>query len=68
MNTQATRNNDRLLFWIGITLLLLSFGFGDTAIVAAAARVVTAGQLAAAALAFLLIGSGLLFTAWQIRR
>ena len=68
MNISASGNNNHLLYWIAATLLLLSFVLGDTAIIGWSASLVTFGQLAAAALAFLLIGTGVLYTVWQMKR
>jgi uncharacterized membrane protein YqjE len=68
MNTTESVNNDRLLFWVACTLLFTGFGLADTATVAACASLVTYWQLAAFAFSFALIGTGLLFTIWQMRR
>jgi hypothetical protein len=61
-------NNDRLLCLIAAALLLTGFGLGDAAIIASCASLVTVGQLIACVFSFALIGSGLLFTVWQMRR
>jgi hypothetical protein len=61
-------NNDHLVCWIAVALLLTSFSLGDAAIIAACASLVTIGQLVACAVSFALVGSGLLFTVWQMRR
>jgi hypothetical protein len=68
MNIQDSRNHDRLLHGIAATLLLICFGFGDTAVIAWSASVASFGQLTAAAVALTLIGAGVLFTVWQMRR
>ena len=68
MTTSIKSHDNHLLQWMAAAFLLLLFGFGDTAIVAVAASLVTFGQLAAVSAAFLLIAVGLIFTAWQIRR
>ena len=68
MNIPASRNNDDLLYWIAAILLLMGFGLGDAAIVAWSASLVTIWQLVAATISFVLIGGGMLFTVWQMRR
>jgi hypothetical protein len=68
MNIPASRDKDHLLYWIAATLLLMSFILGDTAIIVWSASLVTFGQLVAAALAFVLIGIGVFFTAWEMRQ
>jgi hypothetical protein len=68
MNIPALRNNDHFLVWTGAILLLLSFGFGDAAIVVWSASLISSWQLFAAAFSFLLIEMGLLYTIWQMRR
>jgi hypothetical protein len=62
-----TPNNDRLLYWIGATLLLTVFGLTETAIVAWCASLVTFGQLVAVSLTLVLTGTGTFFTFWQMR-
>jgi hypothetical protein len=64
----ASRNNDHLLSWIAGVLLLIGFGLVDAAIIASCASLLAFGQLIACAFSFALIGSGLLFTVWQMRR
>ena len=66
MNATVSHNNGRLLGWLIAVLLLMAFGLGDTAIVVWSASLVTVGQLAAAAIAFGLIGTGVLITVWRI--
>jgi hypothetical protein len=72
MNIQASHgasnNDDRLVYWIGATLLLMYFGVGDAAIIAWSASLATVGQLATALVAFILTGMGLLYTVWLMRR
>ena len=68
MNIQASQTNNHLLFWIAITLLLAGVGLGDTAIVAWYASAATVWQLAGFLFSFALIGAGVLFTVWQMRR
>jgi large-conductance mechanosensitive channel len=68
MNIPVPSYNNQLLLWIAVTLLLASFALADTAIVVWSAALVSLGQLVASALAFLLIGTGVLFTVWQMRR
>jgi hypothetical protein len=63
-----SRNNDHLVCWIAIALLVISFTLGDAAIIAACASLITIGQLVACAVLFALVSSGLLFTVWQMRR
>jgi len=67
MNIRALNSND-LLYWVTATLLLMSFGFADLAVVAWSASLFTIGQLAAAAVAFVLIGTGVFVTAWWFGR
>ena len=55
------------MLWVGVALLLMSFGLLDTGIIVWSASLATAGQLAAFALAFASIGTGVLFTLWQMR-
>jgi hypothetical protein len=56
------------IYWMAAVLLFLSFVFGDVAVVVWSAALATFGQLAAAALAFVATGVGLLFTLWQVGR
>ncbi len=56
------------IYWMAAVLLLMTFVFGDIAVVVWSAALATFGQLAAAALAFASTGMGLLFTVWQFRR
>lgn len=60
--------NDHLLCWMAAILLLMAFVLGDAAVIASCASLVTVAQLIGFAISFALIGSGLLFTVWQIRR
>jgi len=57
-----------VIYWISVALLLMSFGFGDVAVIVWSAALATVGQLAVAALAFMATGVGLLFTIWQMGR
>lgn len=59
---------DHLLHWIGATLLLALFGLSDAAVIAWSSALLNAEQIAAAGLAFLIIGAGLLFSVRQLRR
>lgn len=56
------------IYWMAAVLLLLSFVFGDVAVIVWSAALATFGQLAVAALAFEATGMGLLFTLWHIGR
>ncbi len=60
--------NNHFLFWTAAVLLLMSFGFGDAAIVAWSASLVSSWQLLAAAFSFLLITMGLFVTVWRMKR
>jgi hypothetical protein len=62
------RKKDHLLYWIAAALLLIGFGLGDTAIVAWAASLATASQLAVLGLAFAVTATGVIFTFWEMRR
>jgi hypothetical protein len=66
MHIPASTDNKHLLQWLAVILLLIGFGLGDTAVIAWYASLVTAWQLAGSAFSFMLIGAGLLFTAWRI--
>ena len=68
MTLLVPQKSDHLLYWITAALLLVSFGLADAAVVAWAASVVTIGQLLAVAFTFVLTGSGVVFTAWRMRR
>ena len=68
MKTSALRNDDHLLHWMGATLLLISFGLGDAAIIAWCASAIDFGELFAVVFSFLLIEAGLFYTVWQMRR
>jgi len=68
MNISESRNDNRLIYWIAAVLLFMSFGLGDVAVVVWSAALASVGQLAVAALAFVVTGVGLLFTVWQIGR
>jgi hypothetical protein len=63
----APRVNTVLAWWTASLLLLLTFGFGDVAVVAWSANVVTAGELVAAWLAFFLIAFGIMVTICKIK-
>lgn len=66
--TLTLRKRNRQLYWIAAALLLVGFGLGDAAIVAWAASVATASQLATLGLAFVLTATGVVFTFWEMRR
>jgi hypothetical protein len=68
MNTPASQNSNRLLYWMASILVLLGFGLGDTGIIAWCASLITFWQLAVFAFSFALIGMGAIFTIWQMRR
>jgi hypothetical protein len=68
MNITTSRDNDHLLYWIAALLLLIGVGLGDTVVIAWCASLVSVWQLAVSAFSFVLIGGGVLFTAWQMRR
>jgi hypothetical protein len=68
MNVQASHNNDHLLPWMAAILLLMGFGLGDTGIIAWCTSLITLGQLVVITSSFALIGMGMLFTIWQMRR
>jgi hypothetical protein len=68
MDTTVSRKNDHLLLWLAAILMLFGVGLGDMGIVALYASVVNRLQLLGFALSFTLIGGGVLFTVWQIRR
>jgi hypothetical protein len=67
MNIAGSRNDHHLLYGTAAALLLISCALADAGIVAWSAALVTAGQVAAAMLAFILIGLAALFTVWYIR-
>lgn len=66
MNITGSRNDHHLLYAIAAILLLVCCGLGDAAIVAWSAAVVSVGQVAAALLAFILIGAAMLVTVWYM--
>ena len=68
MNIPALKNNDHFLVWLVATMLLLSFGFGDAAIVVWSASLISSWELFAAAFSFLLVEMGVLYTVWKMRR
>jgi hypothetical protein len=68
MNITESGDHDWLLYWAAAVFLLTGFAFGDAAIIALSASLVTFGQLFAFSFSFALIGWGLLFTIWQMRR
>lgn len=63
----APRVNTVLAAWTGAVLLLATFGLGDAAVVAYSADVVTAGQLFAFWMAYILISFGILFTLCKVK-
>ena len=68
MNIPASHDSNRLLYWTAAILVLLGFGLGDTGIIAWCTSLITLGQLVVITSSFALIGMGMLFTIWQMRR
>jgi hypothetical protein len=65
---QVSQESDHLLYWIVAVLLIVSVGLADAGIVALSASLVTVVQLAMFVLTVALIDSGVVFTAWLMRR
>ncbi len=57
--------NHHRTYWLLAITILLAFAFADIAAIALAATAVSGSQLVAAAVAFVLISGGALFTVWR---